>query len=70
MVGPALRDESRLAIDLSRRGKWLYPKSPQASTAFFQSPGDWMESDFPWLIAPLPKGMSRVLRRKIVRFDH
>jgi hypothetical protein len=56
IVGFALRDESRLAIDLSRTGKWLYRKSPQASTAFFQSPGDWMESDFRGSVRRCRKG--------------
>jgi hypothetical protein len=44
IVGSALRDESRLASDLSRRGDRNIENRTQASTAFFQSPGEWMKT--------------------------
>jgi hypothetical protein len=67
MSWSALRDESRLALDLSSSGNSYFEKSAQASTAFFKNTSEQMKSyfggPFPW--SANCEGQNR--RRKIAK---
>jgi hypothetical protein len=44
MFGLVLRDESKSAVDLGRRGNSHIENELSPARLFFQSPGEWMET--------------------------